>query len=226
MYAELLLHHIRLKGNVFMSGVAGCGKTTSAKKSIIPLLKSLHSEADQVWVAASTGLSAFGIEGTTIHSLSGLGRGKGDWLTLFNAMPAAARKRWKALKVLLIEEISMISRQFLELLDFVGRRIKKNELPFGGVQLVFLVYFHQLPPVPDLVERVSSKPGQPKYEKVPSEYCFESPIWGQCNFKCFRYTYSWRYGNDSRMVQLLSGIRHLDGLKDPEVWGLLKSNYH
>lgn len=191
---------VRKGKNVFISGVAGCGKTTSAKKSVIPLLKSLYPGPDEIWVAASTGLSAFGIDGTTIHSLSGLGRGKGDWQTLFQSMPEAARARWKALIGLVLEEISMVSRLFLELLDFVGRAIKGNKRPFGGVQVVFLGDFFQLPPVPDLVERTASKLGQPKYEKVAAEFCFQSPVWQECNFNCFRYIYSWRYGNDNRMV--------------------------
>ena len=76
-----------------------------------------------------------------------------------------AVKRWQDLEVLIIDEISMIDRPLFELLDKVGREIRRNhDRPFGGIQVVVVGDFLQLPPVPS------------KYTKT-REFCFESPVW-------------------------------------------------
>lgn len=58
-----------------------------------------------------------------------------------------ALKRWNWCRVLIIDEISMLSAELFDKLDFVAREVRGIDKPFGGVQLLLSGDFHQLPPV-------------------------------------------------------------------------------
>ena len=105
--------------------------------------------------------------GQTIHSFAGIGIGAADTKTLVNKVSKSAqhKERWIRTKVLVVDEISMLDKHVFEVLDQIARQLKEVDEPFGGMQLLVVGDFMQLPPV-------NRKRGQHS-----SEFCFESPVW-------------------------------------------------
>lgn len=141
--------------NLFISGPAGSGKTHIIKR-FISHIDAAYNGNFNVAVTASTGLAASLIEGRTIHSWSGLGIFDGvfdvsmlrsDSKQKINLYPVG-RKVLQYVDVLIIDEISMLHAYYLDNLDTLLKHVRRNNAPFGGVQVVFLGDFMQLPPVP------------------------------------------------------------------------------
>ena len=103
----------------------------------------------------------------TINAFSGIGLCKGPSESIVNNVlfNKYSLKRWRQLKVLIIDEISMMSCKTLNVLESIARLSKKNNIPFGGIQLILLGDFLQLPPIPDTSDPETAK------------FCFESEIW-------------------------------------------------
>src|SRR3989339_836551 len=131
--------------NVYLTGAAGSGKT-HALNAYIAYLK--HRNVG-VGVTASTGIAATHVGGITIHSWSGIGIKETltpyeiDYLTQKEHLA----KRFSKTKVLVIDEISMLSPKMFDTVDQVCRAMKRNEQPFGGMQIVLSGDFFQLPPI-------------------------------------------------------------------------------
>ncbi len=105
----------------------------------------------------------------TIHSWGGIGLGNGtieQIITKINKNKYA-KSNWKKTNILIIDEVSMMSHKLFEILDGVGKKIRKNSKPFGGIQLLFSGDFYQLPPVGNINE----------IETI--EFCFQSLFWQQ-----------------------------------------------
>ncbi|KAM3509361.1 hypothetical protein MY11210_006360 [Beauveria gryllotalpidicola] len=137
--------------SVFFTGPAGTGKSV-LMRAIISELKSKYArESERVAVTASTGLAACNIGGVTLHSFSGIGLGKEDASALIKKVRRnmKAKNRWLKTKVLIIDEISMVDGDLFDKLSQIGRTIRNNGRPWGGIQLVITGDFFQLPPVPD-----------------------------------------------------------------------------
>ncbi len=136
---------LKMGKNVFITGPAGSGKTYVINEYI----KYLKSHAVDVAVTASTGIAATHIGGMTIHSWSGLGIR--DTLTDYDIEDLMERaylyKRFERTKVLIIDEVSMLHNYRLDLVDWICRQMKRNEKPFGGMQIILCGDFFQLPPV-------------------------------------------------------------------------------
>ena len=154
--------------SVFITGSAGTGKSYLLRYIIQQLQ---HEFGKKVAVTASTGIAAVNLGGQTLHSWAGIGMGKGDPERISKQVlrDAKATQRWRETQVLVIDEISMIDRALFELLDFVARAARNNQQPFGGLQLVLVGDFLQLPPVMDREARESGN--------ALSQLCFESPLW-------------------------------------------------
>lgn len=137
--------------SVFFTGPAGTGKSV-LMRAIISELKAKHArDAERVAVTASTGLAACNIGGITLHSFSGIGLGKEDAATLIKKVKRnpKAKNRWLKTKCLIIDEISMVDGDLFDKLSQIGRVLRNNGRPWGGIQLVITGDFFQLPPVPD-----------------------------------------------------------------------------
>ncbi|MCX6296532.1 MAG: helix-turn-helix domain-containing protein [Bacteroidetes bacterium] len=146
--------------NVFLTGKAGTGKTTFLKH----LIKHTYKNAV---IVAPTGIAAINAGGVTIHSLFQLPFGAfipvRDAQIEFNEnikintpntifkgfqINASKRKLLQELELLIIDEVSMLRADLLDAIDTVLKSVrKKNHLPFGGVQLLFIGDLLQLPPV-------------------------------------------------------------------------------
>ncbi|CAO3570385.1 unnamed protein product [Mortierella alpina] len=143
----LLRKVIEDKKSVFFTGSAGTGKSVLLRQ-LIQDLKQVYKPG-QVAVTASTGIAACNIGGCTLHSFAGVGLASGTVEQLMVKLDEKKRNktRWRKTKVLIIDEISMVDGVLFDKLEEIARRVKKNDKPFGGIQLIVTGDFFQLPPV-------------------------------------------------------------------------------
>lgn len=144
-----VIDNVRGGNNVFFTGSAGTGKSFTLV-ALIAVLKELNADMPgTVHVTASTGIAATHIGGTTLHSFAGLGIGNESLEVLVARAKdnKGTRERWMEARVLVVDEVSMVGADFFEKLDLVAKELRKNQRPFGGIQLVFSGDFLQLPPV-------------------------------------------------------------------------------
>ncbi len=177
--------------NVFLTGEPGAGKTYTIN-AYVSYLK-LHGI--NVAVTASTGIAATHLGGMTVHSFSGIGISK--YLSPGELSEIAGKKnvaeRIRGAKVLVIDEISMLDARTLDLIDAVCKAVKEPFLPFGGLQVIFVGDFFQLPPV--------SRNGEPV-----SEFAFTSYAWKQAD-PAVCYLSEQHRQEDAAFLQILSAIR-------------------
>ena len=149
MTQEEALSILKLGVNVFLTGVPGAGKTHTINRYI----EWLRERGVEPAVTASTGIAATHVGGMTIHSWSGIGIKKrlNDWDVENIASKEKTARRIIDAKVLIIDEISMLDADTLESVDKVLRTLRhqvlQEEQPFGGLQVIFVGDFFQLPPV-------------------------------------------------------------------------------
>lgn len=176
--ARLLNHE-----NLFISGPAGSGKSSVIK----PFVNLLMHEAPEVNVAitAYTGVAATLIDGVTLHSWSGVDMPDPKFVGLKHI------ENRKTVDVLIIDEVSMVPAHFFESLDHTLRKAKGNDDPFGGIQLVLLGDFMQLPPVPS--------------KGKDTEFCILSESWKNANIKLC-YLDKVHRARDQRLQSVLNAI--------------------
>ena len=154
--------------NVFLTGSAGSGKTYTLNQYI----DYLRARRVPVAVTASTGIAATHMNGTTIHSWSGIGIK--DELTDRDLSNLSRKQfladRLKDTAVLIIDEISMLHAKQINLVSQVLKHVRKNDKAFGGIQVVVAGDFFQLPPI-------GSK-GESNREK----FAFMSEAWLEAKF--------------------------------------------
>lgn len=155
------------RDNIFVTGPGGTGKTALIKY----IRKDAYNKGYNIQVCALTGCAAVLLEckAKTIHSWSGIGLGNGtiDQILSKIMKNKYVKLNWREIDILIIDEVSMMSQKLFELLDAIGKTIRKDSRPFGGIQLIFSGDFYQLPPVGD------------KDNPETCRFCFESPLWFQ-----------------------------------------------
>ncbi|MEK7511074.1 MAG: AAA family ATPase [Patescibacteria group bacterium] len=176
--------------NVFLTGEPGSGKTHTINEYV----RWLRSHAIEPSITASTGIAATHIHGVTIHSWSGIGIAEHLTAQLIENISQKEHvvKRIQRTNVLIIDEISMLSADVLTMVDAVCREVRHREEPFGGMQVVLVGDFFQLPPI--------GKRGQ------PSSFAFESPIWPRLN-PIICYLSEQHRQEDQDLLSLLGAIR-------------------
>ena len=145
MKQEIAFGILKAGRNVFLTGSAGTGKTYLLNQ-YIQYLKERDLEPA---IVAPTGIAASHINGMTIHSFFGIGiREYVDDYFIDNLMQKEfLYKRLKKVKVLIVDEISMVSPELFTSIDKILRVFKSSDDPFGGVQLILSGDFFQLPPI-------------------------------------------------------------------------------
>lgn len=133
--------------NVFMTGAGGCGKTYLIRR----IYKHASTTGKILQVCATTGCAAILLDcnAKTIHSWSGIGLGNGEVEYYVSRIKTNREKSraWLSTHTLIIDELSMLSKRLLDLLDQIGRQIRNRNVPFGGIQVIASGDFYQLPPV-------------------------------------------------------------------------------
>ena len=156
----------RAGANLFITGPGGTGKSHLIKT----IRQDLEQRSTKYAVCALTGCAAVLLNcfAKTIHSWSGIGLCQGEVHEIVDkaAKNRKANTNWKSTRVLIVDEVSMMSQKMFEVLDRIGQVIRKNPLrPFGGIQVIFIGDFYQLPPV--------GKRDEPE----TTRFCFESARW-------------------------------------------------
>lgn len=175
--------------NVFLTGEPGSGKTHTVNAYIAWL----RSHGIEPSITASTGIAATHVGGMTLHAWSGIGiadRMTPELLdTIVNKEHVA--KRLQKAKVLIIDEVSMLSANVLSMVDEVVREVRHEpDRAFGGLQVVLVGDFFQLPPV----------------SRSKVEFAFESPVWGKLNPLVCYLTEQHRQ-DDGQFLSVLGAIR-------------------
>ena len=145
-YTLKALKMVRLGRSFFITGKAGTGKTTLLKE----IVKECRARGKNIAVSAPTGVAAKNAEGQTLHSLLGLKTIvfiPGKTRKWFRTMDDSRVKVIKNLDVLIIDEISMVRCDLMDMVDLTLQHYKGNNKPFGGIQVILFGDLFQLPPV-------------------------------------------------------------------------------
>ena len=145
MQQSQALSILKTGANVFLTGEPGSGKTHTINEYIAYLREREIEHA----ITASTGVAATHIGGRTIHSWSGIGiASRLDSYAIDKIVSSEyVVKRVSPAKVLIIDEVSMLASETLSMVDLILRGIKRNSQPFGGLQVILVGDFFQLPPI-------------------------------------------------------------------------------
>ncbi len=193
MRQEDALRVLKMGHSSYIAGEPGSGKT-----HLLRLFKKwLSSKNIPYALTASTGLAATHIEGSTIHSWSGLGVKKEIDEMGVDRLEQKKNlwERFRKTEVLVIDEVSMLSGEFLDMLDRVARNMKRRDIPFGGLQMVFCGDFFQLPPVEG------------------HSYAFQSSSWKEL-FPLSCYLTSQYRQRDEKLSRLLLSVRRGEAGED------------
>lgn len=203
MTQETTLSILKTGANVFLTGEPGAGKTYVINKYIAWL----EAAGLNVAVTASTGIAATHIGGMTIHSWSGVGAR--DTLTRYDLDQITTKeklsKRIKKTNVLIIDEISMLDGKMLDMVDIICRTIRQSTEAFGGMQVVCVGDFFQLPPIARQGDMM--------------RYAFESRAWENLRPLVCYITEQFRQ-EDELLLSLLGSIRK--GEIEEDHYNLLK----
>lgn len=171
--------------NMFITGSGGCGKSLIIRilkniyiqsrniediQHIVDRYRNRNIEYKTIQVCALTGVASILLQASakTIHSFSGIGISTASNEVILKKVINSGyyRNNWRETEILIIDEVSMMSQHLFELLDYLGKNVRKNNKPFGGIQIIMFGDFFQLPPV--------SKDAEDKPRK---NFCFESDLW-------------------------------------------------
>ena len=176
--------------NVFITGSAGTGKTYLLN------LYTQYLKERRVYptIVAPTGISASHLGGQTIHSFFSLGIRESidEGYVEFLMDKKYLKTRFSKLKLLIIDEVSMVSPELFSSMDLILRGFKGSDAPFGGVQVVISGDFFQLPPI----------------SKVPKDkrFAWQSEAWKVLELQTCYLEEKFRQ-DDSRLIGILDDIR-------------------
>lgn len=180
--------------NIFLTGKAGTGKST--------LLKYFRTTTEKNYaVVAPTGIAALNVQGQTIHSFFGFGID----ITPDRVKYARADKLMllRNLETLIIDEISMVRADLLDCIDVSLKKNRRNNSPFGGVQIIAIGDPYQLPPI---VKTSEQKFFRTVYD---SPYFFSAKSYQVAGFSKLELTKIYRQ-SEKQFISILNAIRSGD----------------
>lgn len=190
---QSLALEILLEGkSALLTGPAGSGKTYLLNRFI----KDARSGGKTVAVTATTGLAATHLGGSTIHSWSGIGIYDELPKYFFQDMPKGRKDTISKTDVLIIDEISMLHDHRLDLVDQVTRKVRGDERPFGGLQIILCGDFFQLPPVT-------------RGERTGSKFVVNSTVWEELE-PVICYLGEQHRQDDDAFLEILTALRNGD----------------
>lgn len=179
---------LKTGANVFLTGEPGSGKTHTVNAYIAWL----RSHGIEPAITASTGIAATHVGGMTIHAWSGIGVADSLTPDLIDSIATkeAVVRRVQKTTVLIIDEVSMLSANVLSMVEEVVRTIRHDTRAFGGMQVVLVGDFFQLPPV----------------SRSTPEFAFTADAWRRLN-PVVCYLSEQHRQEDPDFLELLSAIR-------------------
>ena len=199
---EAALSLLNGEENIFLTGAAGTGKSF--------LLKHFMRESgdDEFPILASTGAAAILVGGRTFHSFFGLGIFEGGISATIERAVQNKRlaKRIKETEGFIIDEVSMLSGPTLRAAESISRRIRECDEPWGGMRVIAVGDFAQLPPVNPFSQT--------------KEWAFLDEVWEQSQFKHVALNEIMRTSGD-KFLKVLNSIR--DGRVTSEVTTFLNA---
>lgn len=197
--------------NIFLTGEAGTGKTTFLKRV-------LQKTEKNCVVVAPTGVASINAGGSTIHSMFGLPTrmflptlepvdpNNAQNITMIREhfhYPKPKLDIFKRLDLLIIDEISMVRCDLFDAIDESLRFSRRNNLPFGGVQILLIGDLFQLPPV------VRNHEKESLFQYYKSEFFFDSRIYQELNILQLKLDKVYRQTN-REFISLLNNIRNAE----------------
>lgn len=203
MDQELALEILLAGHNAFLTGAAGSGKTHTLNKFV----KLAKKSGKKVAVTATTGIAATHLNGNTIHSWSGLGILDSLPRKFYDKMPKNRREQITKADILIIDEISMLHDYRLDLVDEVCRKVRENNDPFGGIQVIFSGDFFQLPPVTRRENKYQDGVDDNPDQIPQTEFAYNSRSWHNAK-PVILYLDSQHRQDDDDYLEILNKIRH------------------
>lgn len=196
---RLALKLVRQGKSFFITGKAGTGKTMLLKK----IVSECRARGRNVVVTAPTGVAAKNAEGQTIHSLFRLKTSVfiPNKMRMSYRLDSAREKVVKNLDVLIIDEISMVRSDLLDMVNLTLQHYKGNKKPFGGIQVLFFGDLFQLPPV------VTDEEEDLFCSYYDNEFFFSSDVIRQHPVKVLELMTVFRQKEDTDFVNILNNIR-------------------
>lgn len=205
---ELLEHTSR---SVFLTGKAGTGKTTFLN-DFVKKTRKKHI------IVAPTGIAAINAGGVTIHSLFAIPSrtfvpttepvDPNVAMNINELFPHFKYRKdkldlFREIELIIIDEVSMLRADLLDMMDHSLRRVRRNQLPFGGAQLLLIGDLYQLPPVVrDDSERIFSK-------FYPTPFFFSAKALQGLPLVTVELMKVYRQEN-KEFLEILNAVRHAD----------------
>jgi len=204
---DTALNILKTGNNVFITGSAGTGKTYLLNKYTFYL----KSRKIIPTIVAPTGIAASHLQGQTIHSYFSLGiRSEIDDYYIESLLEKKyLQTRFSKLKVLIVDEISMVSPEMFSAIDRILKAFKKNDTPFGGIQTILSGDFFQLPPI--------------SREPKDKQFAWQSPSWKELQLKTCYLQEKFRQ-DDNVLISILDEIR--SGNVSSNSYDILNSRFH
>lgn len=198
-YTRKAMELVRQGKSFFIKGKAGTGKTTLFRK----IVAECRASGKNIAVTAPTGIAAKNAEGKTLHKMFKLNTAMyipGKMRLRFN-LKEAEQLLIKKLDILIIDEISMVRCDLLDKVDLTLKNCKRNQKPFGGIQVILFGDFFQLAPVVD-----EKNNEQHIYDYYENQYFFASDVIKKNPLPMLELTKVHRQ-HDKEFISILNNIR-------------------
>lgn len=168
--------------NIFITGAAGTGKSYN----IARIVKEFDAGNIKYGLTASTGCASYLIRGRTLHSFLGIGIATETVEKLVSK--CKSKQKLRQLDYLIVDEISMIDDGLLDKASLFLQKIRGNTKTFGGIYMIFVGDFAQIPP-------------------VSGKYCFQSSEWKRSDIHVHKLTHNHRQAKDPIFQEILTEAR-------------------